>query len=51
MICTEEGTLKSEVQIAGRGNYTWTAPKKPYNLKFEKTISILGMREGRRVRE
>ncbi len=48
MICTEEDTLKSEVQIAGRGNYTWTAPKKPYNLKFEKTISILGMREGKK---
>ena len=38
-------TLDKELkQIKGRGNSTWTAyPKKPYNIKFDKKTSLLGM--------
>ena len=40
-----ELTLDKELkQIKGRGNSTWTAyPKKPYNIKFDKKTSLLGM--------
>lgn len=34
--------LESEVKIKGRGNTTWTLPKKPYKLKFESKQSLLG---------
>ena len=47
-LCTTSDTLKSDVNISGRGNNTWLLPKKPYNLKFEKKTSILGMREGKK---
>ena len=29
--------------LKGRGNYSWSAPKKPYNLKFETKTDLLGM--------
>lgn len=32
-----------EASIKGRGNYSWSAPKKPYNLKFDKKTDLLGM--------
>lgn len=32
----------SEVKIKGRGNSTWTMPKKPYKLKFDEKVSLLG---------
>lgn len=39
-----EMTLDSELkQIKGRGNSTWNHPKKPYNIKFDKKTSLLGM--------
>ena len=40
-----EKTLDKDLkQIKGRGNSTWTAyPKKPYNIKFDKKTSLLGM--------
>ena len=47
-LCTTSDTLKSDVNISGRGNNTWLLPKKPYNLKFEKKTSLLGMREGKK---
>lgn len=47
-LCTPSDTLKSDVKISGRGNNTWLLPKKPYNLKFEKKTSLLGMREGKK---
>jgi spore coat protein CotH len=34
--------LKTKVQIRGRGNTTWNAPKKPYRLKFAKKTSLFG---------
>lgn len=38
-------TLDKELkQIKGRGNSTWTeCPKKPFNIKFDKKTSLLGM--------
>ena len=32
-----------ECQVRGRGNTTWTWPKKPYLVKFEKKQSLFGM--------
>ncbi len=29
--------------IRGRGNFTWTLPKKPYRLKLDQAASLLGM--------
>lgn len=30
------------VKIRGRGNFTWTLPKKPFKLKFDEKESLLG---------
>ena len=30
-------------QMKGRGNSTWSRPKKPYNIKFDKKTSLLGL--------
>ena len=30
--------------IRGRGQSSWNQPKKPYNIKFDKKVSILGMK-------
>ncbi len=35
------------VEIRGRGNSTWSMPKKPYRLRFADDVSILGMPEAR----
>ena len=32
----------SDVKIKGRGNSTWSLPKKPYKLKFNEKVSLLG---------
>lgn len=35
--------LEADLQIKGRGNSTWTDwPKKPYRLKFNEKVSLLG---------
>ncbi len=34
--------FESDVRIKGRGNSTWSLPKKPYKLKFDKKQSLLG---------
>ena len=40
-VLTLDSTLK---QIKGRGNSTWDeCPKKPFNIKFDKKTSLLGM--------
>jgi hypothetical protein len=31
-----------EMKIKGRGNYTWTLPKKPYKMKFNNKTSLFG---------
>lgn len=46
-----DGTIdytNKELQIRGRGNSTWTYPKKPYALKLENKASILGMPKHKR---
>ena len=35
------------VQIKGRGNSSWSWPKKPYRLKFEQKVKPLGMTKGK----
>lgn len=47
MVIKEEGKTVSEnsLRIRGRGNATWTYPKKPYKLKLDEKSSILGMKE------
>ena len=47
-IYTPEGrTSKYEISVKGRGNSTWSFPKKPFNIKFEdkEAVSLLGMPE------
>jgi spore coat protein CotH len=39
--------LKGEVEIRGRGNTTWNAPKKPYRLRFPKKTSLFGYEKAR----
>ncbi len=34
---------KGTLSIRGRGNTTWGYPKKPYNIKLDKSSNILGM--------
>ncbi len=42
-------TLDKELkQIKGRGNSTWNYPKKPYNIKFDKKTSPLGMSKAKK---
>ncbi len=36
-------TYTGAIQIRGRGNTTWTLPKKPYRVKLGTAASILGM--------
>ncbi|MGN0485925.1 MAG: CotH kinase family protein [Acutalibacteraceae bacterium] len=39
-----EVTVDKEIkQIKGRGNATWDAKKKPYNIKFDKKTDLFGM--------
>lgn len=49
LIIKKEGKTISEnsLRIKGRGNATWTYPKKPYKLKLDKNASILGMEEAK----
>lgn len=44
-ITDTDGKLASEgaLEIRGRGNTTWTMPKKPYRLKLGTSSSLLGM--------
>lgn len=34
--------------IEGRGNYTWTVPKKPYKIKFQNAVQLLDLPEGKK---
>ena len=36
---------KQSMRIRGRGNATWTYPKKPYRLKLDNKSALLGMNE------
>ncbi len=35
--------LESRIRIRGRGNSTWTFPKKPYQIRFDDKEEVLGM--------
>lgn len=37
--------VETSMKIRGRGNSTWGMPKKPYQLKFNEKIEMLGMPE------
>lgn len=49
-IYDEQGALNYEGDLAikGRGNTTWSAPKKPYALKLDSKSEILGMPKHKR---
>ena len=50
-IIKEDGTIDysdNSLQIKGRGNSTWTYPKKPYALKLNSKHEILGMPQHKR---
>ena len=38
---------ETKMQIRGRGNSTWSYAKKPYRMKFEKKLSICGMKKAK----
>ena len=37
--------FRQTVNIKGRGNATWSLPKKPYRLKFDSKVSLFGEKE------
>lgn len=39
--------MQEEVWIRGRGNNSWTWPKKPYRLKFDKKVKPFGLTGGK----
>ncbi len=39
--------LTDSLSIKGRGNSTWSMPKKPYRLKFDKSAKPFGLTKGR----
>ena len=42
-----ENNLVATSGVKGRGNYTWTLPKKPYRLKFDEKQSLFGLPEAK----
>jgi hypothetical protein len=47
--CGRGQDLEPEItQIGGRGNSSWSQPKKGYNIKFDKKKSVLGMPEAKK---
>ncbi len=40
---SEETVFKAAMGIRGRGNSTWSWPKKPWKVKLDKKASVLGM--------
>ena len=47
MVNGTDTTRYDSVKIRGRGNTTWTLPKKPYRIKFPKKTRLLGKREAK----
>lgn len=45
---TTDGGTYSKVSIKGRGNSTWSYPKKPYAIKLDKKAAVLGMPKHKR---
>ena len=49
LVCgEEEGIYDALLTIKGRGNYSWSNPKKPYNIKLNKPMGLLGMKSARK---
>ncbi len=44
---TGDSSARGALEIRGRGNSTWTMPKKPYRLKLGATAPMLGMPSSR----
>ncbi len=44
----EHDDLSATIEIRGRGNSTWSFPKKPFQLKFEESEEFLGMPEDKK---
>lgn len=44
----ENNVTLEKVNIKGRGNSTWTYPKKPYAIKLDKKAAVLGMPKHKR---
>ena len=42
-ISSEDENLTADIKIRGRGNSTWSFPKKPYQIKFGSKETVLGM--------
>lgn len=40
--------LEGETSIKGRGNTTWNYPKKPYAIKLDEKVKVLGMKKEKR---
>lgn len=49
-IATTDGNLDNTPikKIKGRGNTTWQKAKKPYNITYDKKVSIAGMNKGKK---
>lgn len=47
LIYEGEGIFDQSIEIKGRGNYSWSFPQKPYNLKFTEKTDLLGMGSAR----
>lgn len=46
-LATDFEALSGNLEIRGRGNMTWLAPKKPYRIKLAKKAPLLGMKSNR----
>ena len=44
---SETKVVGGPMQIRGRGNTTWGEPKKPYRIKFDEKVKVLGMDKNR----
>ena len=40
--------FSKSIKIRGRGNFTWQQPKKPFQIKFNKKVSLLDMPEDKK---
>ena len=47
IVNNDRTVYSGSMQIRGRGNATWTYPKKPYKIKLDAKASLLGMDEDR----
>lgn len=46
--CGKEDLTMDDIKIKGRGNSSWTMPKKSYSLKFDSKSKVLGMKKSKR---